>query len=371
MKIYLVFERFFKACIQFFWILFITIHEYKKIFIMRKYYRVTKLTEDQKKQIDAFYLENYGQRVPYTSHRLFQRFVCAFDVRYFPDVVFSTRLDNRRQEILPFENKNMLIPLFGDLVTSPRPYLLRMNGVFFDEHRDPVSRERAVQILAELSQREIQLVIKKTRDTNSGADVHICKVKDSIDLISGRPIWEIIEDLGKEVSVQEYILQHETLSRLYPHSVNTVRVVTYFLEEGYFTAPLMLRMGQKGHLVDNIHYGGVFIGLDQQGFLDPVGHIEYDQRLVCHPDTQTIFEGYQIPKIPEMIELAKKLHRKLAMIRFISWDFTVNEREEIVLIEMNLHSQTIESPQIAHCEPIFGENTAAILRLASKKRRRQ
>lgn len=51
----------------------------------------------------------------------------------------------------------------------------------------------------------------------------------------------------------------------------------------------------------------------------------------------------------------------------ISWDLTVDQNGEIVLIEANTRGQGIWISQMAHgCAP-FGENTADILRYVAQK----
>ena len=52
----------------------------------------------------------------------------------------------------------------------------------------------------------------------------------------------------------------------------------------------------------------------------------------------------------------------------ISWDFMVDDKDNIVLIEMNLISQTVWFPQMANGVSFFGENTEKMIRLVKNKK---
>lgn len=51
-----------------------------------------KLTNIQKKEIDDFFLENYGEKVPYTWHRHYTAFRGTFDKAFFPELIYIPEL---------------------------------------------------------------------------------------------------------------------------------------------------------------------------------------------------------------------------------------------------------------------------------------
>lgn len=67
------------------------------------------------------------------------------------------------------------------------------------------------------------------------------------------------------------------------------------------------------------------------------------------------FDGYQLPCVPKIVEEAKRMHVKLPHLRYISWDFTVDSEERIVLIEANLFGQSVWFPQIVSGKGLFDE----------------
>ena len=55
------------------------------------------------------------------------------------------------------------------------------------------------------------------------------------------------------------------------------------------------------------------------------------------------------------------MHEHLTNIGVINWDVTLNEKGEVVLIEMNINGCGIWLPQLADGKPSFGDLTADIL----------
>lgn len=367
MEIYRRLEGFFLNLINSLWICFIYIHEIKNIFNKRHLFKNVKLTKEQKKQIDTFYRKNYGRRIPYWWHRLYMSYTGNFNYKYFPEILFSTKVEpltNRRINVLPFEDKNMLPILFlpseGTALHIPNTYLMRVNGKYFDENRMPIGELAAVQVMAKLKG---EYVVKVSKDSSSGRGVRILNLSEGVDSRTGECTEKIFQQMGNNFVVQERIKPHAAFEKLYSKSINTIRVITYQTEEAIKVAPLLIRIGRGGGEVDNAHAGGIFIGVKPNGQLLAEAFSEYQERVFVHPDSGTVFKDYQLPMIPEICEVAKNLHHNLPGLRFVSWDFTVNSDNRIVLIEANLHSQSLWLPQIAHGEPMFGDDTEEILRL--------
>ena len=366
MGIYRKIETILLRICEWFWITFITIHEYKNIFKKRHLIKKVSLTDEQKHQIDEFYLKNYGKKIPYWWHRLYQSYTGKFDYKYFPEILYSTKLEprfNKRIESLPFENKNMLEVLFGNNpnvnVKIPKTYLMRVNGAFFDKDRKPISYESAIDYIKSLE--GFKGVAKVSIDTSSGRGVEMIEIFDGVDRISKRKVEDLLLNKGMNYVIQEKIVPHVAFQRLYPSAINTLRVITYRLEEQICIAPIAMRIGQGDSVVDNLHAGGITIGVSKNGVLKETAFTEYGKKYERHPDTNVLFEGYTIPKVPEICETAKQLHSFIPMFKFVSWDFTVDSEENIVLIEANLHSQGIWISQYVNGVGFLENNTEAIL----------
>lgn len=364
-------ESFLLKSINHIWVWFIILHEWKNIFRKRDIYKNVKLTKNQKKQIDAFFTQSYGKKVPYYWHRLYQSYTGEFDYKYIPEIIFSTKLEpnsNKRIDVLPFENKNMLSVLFNGLnsVRTPTTYVMCINGRYFDSDRRIISQAKAIEILNEIHNGIFEAVIKITVDTSSGKGVRMLNIVNGIDTLENEPIKSVLDKMGKNFVVQEKIRPHNVFSNLYPKAINTLRVITYIVDDKIIIAPIIMRIGQGGGMVDNAHAGGMFIGVTDDGTLLKEAFTEYQKRYMVHPDTNVVFEGYKLPCVKEIEQIAIRLHQQIPMLGFISWDFTVDDDDNVVLIESNLHSQSIWMSQIAHGKAFFGDNTAKMLSITRK-----
>ena len=63
--------------------------------IRRKKHLINKvqLTKEQKAEIQAFYKEHYGTKIKTHWHRLYQSYTGTFRKDYFPEILFSSRLE--------------------------------------------------------------------------------------------------------------------------------------------------------------------------------------------------------------------------------------------------------------------------------------
>jgi len=80
-------------------------------------YSKIKLSDEQKKAIDEFYIEHYGKKIPYTWHRHYTAFTGKFDVNYFPELLYIPEFERYENMLISgseyvFEDKN-LIPVFS------------------------------------------------------------------------------------------------------------------------------------------------------------------------------------------------------------------------------------------------------------------
>jgi hypothetical protein len=136
-----------------------------------------------------------------------------------------------------------------------------------------------------------------------------------------------LEGLSGQYMLQERVRQHPAMSRLYPHSVNTIRVVTIFDGRSIQALGAVLRTGAMGGGWDNWSTGGLAVGVDlQTGRLtgQAVRAPKYGGgRFDRHPDTQVAFRGFEIPHFLEAVRLAKRAHSFFYGFHSIGWDVAV------------------------------------------------
>lgn len=166
----------------------------------------------------------------------------------------------------------------------------------------------------------------------SETDVEINGEKSDID--------SFVSMIGKSTYlVQEGVIQHHEMNRMYPHSLNTLRLVTIKNKKtGEIKVfPSNLRIGAHGSFVDNGSQGGIAVGFDlETGNLHEYGLQKppYGTKTTQHPDTGLVFKDFTIPYIKEAEEQAVFLHSMLNEIYSIGWDIAITE-EGPLFIEGN------------------------------------
>ena len=337
----------------------------------KKIYDSVNLSDEQQKEIQDFFEENYGKKIDLRWHKLYQSFTGKYDKKYFPEILFSTmlepRLSNRKIASL-FTDKSMVELLYKSIdgLYIPSTTLVCCSGIFYDSDRNVITKEFALEILNNCGKK----IIKKTVDTSSGRGVLIVNIENGMDIKNNLTVEKLLEQFGNNFIVQELITNSNDIRKIYNKSLNTIRVITYIVDGKLYHLPLAMRVGQNGNEVDNIHAGGMFIGVSDNGELMDNAFTEFQNIYKEHPDSGVKFKGYKIHGINNVINIAYKCHGRTPHLRMISWDFTIDNNDRVVLIEVNLNGQSIWFPQMANGKSAFGDNTEYMLKLISKKRKK-
>lgn len=333
-------------------------------------YSKAKLTNEQKRQIDEFFTKNYGHKIPYIWHRLYMAYTGHFDVQYFPDICYSPEFEKYMHDDRAFEealsDKNLL-PYIAQAVgiKMPQTLLSCANGLFRDTNNNLLFVKQFEELLGNLG----EAFVKPSIDSSSGLGCAVINMQQGKDAISGKTTAQLLKDWGKNFIIQERVQCHSSLATLYPHSVNTFRIVTYRWKDEILHTPIILRMGQGGHHVDNAHAGGIFIAVEENGSLHKTAFTEFNEQFTEHPDTHVIFEGYKIPAMNQLIESAKRMHAALPQVGIYHWDFTLDKNGNPILIEGNMGQGSLWLIQMAHGKGAFGDKTAEILRWTAKMKK--
>ena len=149
----------------------------------------------------------------------------------------------------------------------------------------------------------------------------------------------ILED-EVEFVIEELIVQSKEMARLHPESVNSVRFLTFRLDDRIHIFPLYLRMGQGSSFVDNAGSGGIFGLVDLQTGRVYAACDELDHSYEFHPDTKEHIIGFVIPHWSEAVALVKELVTVLPKVRWVGWDLALTD-DGWVLIEGNERAQFV------------------------------
>lgn len=131
--------------------------------------------------------------------------------------------------------------------------------------------------------------------------------------------------------VEDVAKQNNEISKIYPESVNTVRIVT--LNKKVVAA--FIRFGNLGNVVDNFNHDGMVTTINIE-----TGIVEYpalDKKkniYEIHPYTNEKIIGLKIPMWDKVKELCIEACSVTPEIGYIGWDVCVGEKEPC-LIEGN------------------------------------
>ena len=311
---------------------------------------IRKLTSEQKSQIDSIY-KKYGYKYSYDTHILTYSITGKFDANILPEDMYRAFLElklNNIEQKFVMSDKNYF-ELYMPEVKFPDVIVRNINGVFYDNERNIITKEAAEELLSKYE----KVVVKPSVENGSGRGVEL------VDVSSTR----VTERFGKNYVVQKLLVQHPFLSSFNKSSVNVVRVVTLFLGEKVVPLSAALRYGGEGSFTDNKvskdGKGMTIVGITEDGILRDKGYFSCGASVTETPSGLS-FAGLKIPKFDEMVALAVKQHSYFPNIRIIGWDFTLNENEDVVVIEYN-----IKAPGVLYYQwvngPLFGAQTSNIL----------
>ncbi len=179
-----------------------------------------------------------------------------------------------------------------------------------------------------------------------GQGIYFIGVKDGSLTINGKAATD--DEVHKRISrLHEYIIsgfitQGESPGRLYPHSTNTMRMLTIWDVDAHrpFIAAAVHRIGTaESAPLDSWSRGGLGAAIDvETGVIgpatrDPIGlsRLEWFER---HPDTGQPIAGQRIPSWNEVCEGVLKAATALPYLKFIGWDIIQTE-DGICALEAN------------------------------------
>ena len=142
------------------------------------------------------------------------------------------------------------------------------------------------------------------------------------DFASVDELYDYVMQPEKNFGVAEQeIIQHPDAARPYPPAVNTLRINT-LARNGEVHIPFCtFKMGNLGKHVDNMENDGLACPVDMEtGKICGVAHTSKLVNYDAHPYTGVPLLGYQLPFIPEALDLVKKAALVVPQIGHVGWD---------------------------------------------------
>jgi hypothetical protein len=138
--------------------------------------------------------------------------------------------------------------------------------------------------------------------------------------------------------IQEFIQQHDVLHKINPHSLNTLRVITFINDRSEIEVlATEVKFGVGSSMTDNVSRGGFAARVDENGILREAFPENSDscQPIEKHPTTGLQIAGIKLPYFAEGVALAKRAQLHLPQTRTLAWDIAITDKGPVI-IEANV-----------------------------------
>lgn len=273
------------------------------------------------------------------------------------------------------DHKALFAQVFGTQFRVPTDHGLIRRGTF-TPFGDDLEVSPTAAALRDPSLPD-QLVLKRVGG-GGGKDILLVTRRGDDELeVNGAPssVDAVVEQLAMRTYVVTDLLTQGTYANgLFPHSINTVRVVTMRDDQGPFIAFAVQRIGnERSRPTDNLNQGGLAALVDlEAGTLGPARQLEADRRPEAHhhhPDTGAPIAGLVVPHWKAITELLLEAMEAFPGLRYVGWDVVVgDEEDELLVLEGNsypgvqvaqLHHPLREDERIARFFAAVTTETAA------------
>ena len=194
-------------------------------------------------------------------------------------------------------------------------------------------------------------VVLKPISSSGGTNILVLARKGDGFECSGRAIsvnevWEhLSKGLERGFLIEERAKNIDEVAALYPHSLNTFRVVTIRTSDGVWHSPACaLKLGRGGGWVDNLAAGGIQVPVGTSGITyNAYDHISH-QPITHHPDTGAPLNGITLSCHREIVELGLKASRKFGFMGTIGWDIAATDKGPLIVEGNTLWAPKFQIP---------------------------
>lgn len=146
-------------------------------------------------------------------------------------------------------------------------------------------------------------------------------------------VWERIRGgLKTGYLAEERVRNTDQIAALYPHSLNTIHVVTIKTADGrWHAAHVGMRVGRGGKAVDNIGAGGILVWINEAGTTFQAYDFARSQPVTHHPDTGAPLIGVTVAGYPDAVDLGLRASERFGFMGIIGWDIALTDRGRLIV----------------------------------------
>lgn len=231
---------------------------------------------------------------------------------------YQMKAKNRKTYVTRVRNKKIIMALndqnYSDIIDKKQMFDKRFHDYL---GREVLDMEETSLEQFEKFMKKNDTIFAKPCDQDSGRGIEKLNKND---FSSISEMYDYLKNKNLRM-VEEVIIQHPDMNKLYPKAINCMRVVTMVIDGNPEIVYAVQKSGSRGQVLDNMGFEGICAPIDlETGKLRGLGHSEDGQIFEKHPDTGIPFIGFQIPYFKEAMELVKKASLEVPEIRYIGWD---------------------------------------------------
>ena len=332
----------------------------------------TKLTKED------IWFEKWNKLLSDTNrkyYRIYSKYI-GEDINIMPDDVCHMVVEpilNPVKYRYFYSDKNMfdrVLSLKFDKTITPKTYIRNINGIFYDINYDKLSKENLCFTELCVSNR---IVVKPSVGSSSGNSILFFEKRGN-KFIGGEDgeqelSLSLLDRIFKEnYVIQEAVKQSAYISQFSSTSVNTLRIHVYWsVKTGEIhILNTIIRLGKEGSLLDNVHAGGCFVGIDvNSGKLSNKTLNQYGVQFDTFNNIDFKNNTYVIPNFEKVKEFAKKVGECISHLNIIALDVMLDEDNQPKLIEYNIGAFGLWVFQFTG-KTAFGEFTDEIIEYCMK-----
>lgn len=201
-----------------------------------------------------------------------------------------------------------------------------INGKLLIEDREYINEKEMKSQLEKLTHKYNSIFIKPS--TSEGGK-GICKLN------RGEKFCFEKLSLSRPYIIEQALIQHPTLNKINPHSINTLRIITIRHNDKIYIPKCIFRMGTNTSFLDNASTGGIFISYDiYKNILSSTAYQflkKGGKSFKKHPTSGFTFSNAQLPFNNEVIKLVTKAARSFKDIDLIGWDVAITINGPVII----------------------------------------
>ncbi len=333
--------------------------KYKAAATFLKEHPQSKLTIEEKKEIDNYW-KKYNIKFPdYSWFEMYYGVTGIHDPRFIPDPILGRicyPYYNFASHIKGWDDKNVYEKLVPH-ATFPDSLCHCIKGTLYDCDWNSYNKD-SIQQLANRITSELEglkeIICKETVESSFGKGVKLLKIEDKGDLcvfLNNHP--------SKNYILQKRVIQHPFFCQFNPTSANIIRIITWRSEGTIKILSASIRFGMEGSFTDVAFVNGKeivnVVGINQNGNVK-----DRFVSLEGNNDNPPKIKEKKVPSWDRLHETVKKAHEDLLFFDYVAWDFMIDENGNPICIEYNINWPGTILYQFAN-GPLAGDYTDQFL----------